>query len=368
VSGGQECDDWEENVISRLLEELRNSDIRLWADEGRIHYDAAPGALTPDLAARLREHRAELLRHLERRRAHASDTVGREHVDEPGPRGERRTPAPAEPEASTASAPSADAGIWLRPLIPAAPAPPADAVLYVLPPAGAGPSMFQHWSDGVPPGLDVVLVHAPGREDRLDEAPYTRVGPLADRIAEAIAGHDDRPVVLFGHSAGALVAREVAKRMTQLPPASARPRLRLLVVAGSPTPDTVTGREHLMDDDQLVQALTAWGGTPGEITGDSDVYSVFLPCLRGDLSVVADSRTELTDRERLGVPVLALAGTGDPVVSYEESRAWRHWTTAGFHIHRIPGTHFFPATAATDIFACILRALARHPGKVRLSY
>lgn len=349
-------------MISRLLEELRDSDIRLWADEGRIHYDAAPGALTPDLVARLREHRAELLRHLERRRAHASDTAGSEHVDEPG-----RTPAPAGHEEGAPSSRSADAGIWLRPLVPAAPAPPADAVLYVLPPAGAGPSMFQHWSDEVPPGLDVVLVHAPGREDRLDEAPYTRVGPLADRIAEAIAGHDDRPVVLFGHSAGALVAREVAKRMAHRPPAPARSRLRLLVVAGSPTPDTVTGREHLMNDDQLVQALTAWGGTPGEITGDSDVYSVFLPCLRGDLAVVADSRTELTDQERLGIPVLALAGTGDPVVSYEESRAWRHWTTAEFRIHRIPGTHFFPATAGADIFACILKALARQPGKVRLS-
>ncbi|MFD0850907.1 phosphopantetheine-binding protein, partial [Actinomadura adrarensis] len=70
-------------------------------------------------------------------------------------------------------------GRWLKPLVSHG----GETLLYVIPAAGVGPSAFRDWAREVPEGLDVVVVHTPGRENRLGEAPYTEVGPLADRIA-----------------------------------------------------------------------------------------------------------------------------------------------------------------------------------------
>ncbi|GAB2810510.1 alpha/beta fold hydrolase [Streptomyces daliensis] len=323
-------------MIPHLLEDLRKRDILIWAEAGRIRYDAAPGALTPEVVGRLREHREEILRHLERD-GDLPDAAQDAHV-------------PSGPEGGGGGE------IRLRPLLREAGGAGANgtgtarAVVFVLPPAGAGPAMFQRWREEVPADLDVVLVHAPGREERLEEAAYTHVAPLADRVAEAVGSYDDRAFVLLGHSAGALVAREVARRVGS-------PRLRLLAVAGSPAPDAVTGDEAEADDGTLLDAMAAWGGTPGEILADPDACSVFLPCLRADLSVVASCRKSPEARERLDIPVIAFSGTEDQVVTHEEMRDWRHWTDGSFRIHRVPGGHFFPVTSGAAIFASITRAL-----------
>jgi hypothetical protein len=100
--------------------------------------------------------------------------------------------------AAPATAASGRGGGWLKTLTDGG-----DALLFAVPAAGAGPSVFRPWRDVAPPGLTIVVVHMPGREERLDETPYSEVGVLADRIAEHVRLRaDGRPFGLFGHSAG----------------------------------------------------------------------------------------------------------------------------------------------------------------------
>ncbi|NUT52800.1 MAG: thioesterase, partial [Saccharothrix sp.] len=105
--------------------------------------------------------------------------------------------------------------------------------LFCLPHAGAGASAFRRWRDVFPPGVDVQPVQLPGREDRIGEPPATDAHALVEELASALAGAADRPFVLFGHSMGALLAAELARR---LPPT-------LLVLSGRAAPVELPPRE-----------------------------------------------------------------------------------------------------------------------------
>ena len=50
--------------IAALLSDLRERDIRLSADGERLRCNAPAGALTPDLSALIREHKAQILEFL----------------------------------------------------------------------------------------------------------------------------------------------------------------------------------------------------------------------------------------------------------------------------------------------------------------
>src|SRR2546421_377659 len=52
-----------------------------------------------------------------------------------------------------------------------------------------------------------------GRQDRRHEPFLTSIGAMADRVADLLRDKTDRPLALFGHSMGAMVAYETARRL-----------------------------------------------------------------------------------------------------------------------------------------------------------
>ena len=96
--------------------------------------------------------------------------------------------------------------------LPAAWFPNADGVagrrLFCFPHAGGGASQPLDLS-----GWAAVPVRLPGRESRLAEAPFERMGPLVAALADNIEPYLDRPFAFFGHSMGAVVAFELAREL-----------------------------------------------------------------------------------------------------------------------------------------------------------
>ena len=79
--------------------------------------------------------------------------------------------------------------------------------LFCFPHAGGGarqPVSLAGWA--------AVPVRLPGRESRLAEAPFERMGPLVAALADNIDSYLDRPFAFFGHSMGAAIAFELAAR------------------------------------------------------------------------------------------------------------------------------------------------------------
>jgi pyochelin biosynthesis protein PchC len=101
-------------------------------------------------------------------------------------------------------------GSWLRGFHPA---PPGAPRLVCLPFAGGSASFFHPLSAALP-DVEVLAAQYPGRQDRLSEPPVADLGAMADAVA-AEQPADSARTVLFGHSVGALVAYEVARRLIE---------------------------------------------------------------------------------------------------------------------------------------------------------
>jgi pyochelin biosynthetic protein PchC len=199
-----------------------------------------------------------------------------------------------------------------------------------LPHAGGTAGFYLSWAANAPADLEVLAVQYPGREDRITEPCPSDLDELASAIAAALAPLADRPLVLFGHSLGAIVAYEVARIFQP----------DHLVVSGRRAPsDPPGGDVHRRPDLDMVDELVRLGGTGSALLRQPEARSVFLPAIR------ADFRLAETYRHRPGpepsCPLTAVIGTGDTEVNAAQARRWATHTTADFALHLLPGGHFY---------------------------
>lgn len=231
------------------------------------------------------------------------------------------------------SEPHTVAGRWL---LRFPPRPHARLRLVCVPGAGCSAAMFHGWADLLPDEVEVCAVQPPGRGSRIREAPCARMEPLADALAEAVLAESDRPVVLFGHSLGALIAYEVADRLCRH-----GEFVTALVVAAHKAP--ALGRAgvgyHRLSDDDLISMVDAMGGVPGGTLAHPEIRRLALPALRADFEL--DHGYEFRVRPPLPIPISVFGGDADAGVPLGQLAAWRAHTTGDFRLRMVSGGHFF---------------------------
>ncbi len=84
--------------------------------------------------------------------------------------------------------------------------------LFCFPYAGGGAAAYAGWREALPQ-LDVLPVKLPGREGRFREPPIKRIDALVERLSDALLPFFDTPFAFFGHSMGAIIAFELARRV-----------------------------------------------------------------------------------------------------------------------------------------------------------
>jgi surfactin synthase thioesterase subunit len=212
------------------------------------------------------------------------------------------------------------------------------ARIVAFPWCGAGASVYRRLAASLSDRIDLVAVQLPGREDRYAERRLLRMDDIVHDVIGDIIPLLDRPVTLFGHSMGALVAYEVAlalREHTGQEPTS-------LIVSGHGAPQC--GRPgnhcwHAVDDETFVSNLRTLGGTPGALLDDPSTLRAYIPTLRADYEVVETYRPR--PARPLTCPVLACAGGKDKEVSPETIHAWMRYTTGPCEIHWFSGDHFY---------------------------
>jgi hypothetical protein len=180
----------------------------------------------------------------------------------------------ALPERAAAE-PVAIDGRWLR-CYRRQPSPRLRVVCF--PHAGGSASFFHPWLADLPPDVELVAAKYPGREDRMPEPPVDGVPELADALTDALRRSADAPLALFGHSLGAAVAYEVARRLERRGDAGGP---ALLAVSSFPGPQRVTrGMLHQASDETLADEVRRLGGTHAIALEHPELRALVLPVLR----------------------------------------------------------------------------------------
>ena len=202
--------------------------------------------------------------------------------------------------------------------------------LFCFPHAAGGASVFAGWS-GVCP------VRLPGRESRLAEAPFERMAPLVEALANAIASYTEQPFSFFGHSMGAVVAFELARELRR----RGLPLPRILIASGARAPQF--RRDHVPQpdptDEELLAQLRGLEGTPNAILSDPLALRAILPAIRADVRLYR--RYVYAEDAPLACPIRACGGMEDAHVTLQHLEAWREQTTADFEVRQFPGGHFY---------------------------
>lgn len=239
--------------------------------------------------------------------------------------------------------------LWLRRFHPA---PGASTRLVCLPHGGGSASFYFSMSQALSPHVDVLAVQYPGRQDRRDEPSLTDLHVMADHIADALDGWTDRPLTLFGHSMGSILAFEVARRLQDQDT-----RVRMLFLSGARPPHMVRDDGvHRLSNEGLVRHLKELKGTELSLLSDDEILPLILPVIRCDYTAVESY--VYRDGPPLTCPILALVGDDDPAVSPDEGLGWAGYTAAPSDLLVFPGDHFYLIGEQKAVVAAIRERVA----------
>lgn len=215
----------------------------------------------------------------------------------------------------------------------------ARTVLVCFPPGGGAVTAYRSLAGLIGPGTTVFAVQYPGRQDRYADEPVGVLTDLAAAIADDLLSWPagTRPA-LFGHSMGATVAYETARRLADAGRAPAH-----LFVSGRPMPAYLeSGRVHLGTDADLIVELERLANDPASVAilrEEPGLAELVLPAVRADYTAVETYRHRPGDP--LPCPITALVSTEDPTVTVEQAGEWASYTTADFDLVTFPGAHFY---------------------------
>lgn len=185
--------------------------------------------------------------------------------------------------------------------------------------------------------VTVGAVELPGRGRRFGESPPESLEEVAGEAADVLEPElrDDLPVNLFGHSLGAHVAMETARRLEN------RGRIpdRVVVSGTQPSLPDDDKLRHEMSDEQLLEELEEIGGTPEEVMEQEELLELYLPVIRADFRLV--ETREMKPELELEAPILAVGGTSDPELDLSGLTEWEDYTTGDFRCEMFPGGHFY---------------------------
>lgn len=209
--------------------------------------------------------------------------------------------------------------------------------LVCFPFAGGGTSVYHGWAGRLPAGVELCAVKLPGRESRLAEPRIDRVGALLDVLTPALRPVLDRPFAIYGHSMGALVGFEWARR---------------LVGEGGPAPAHFFAAAHRaphlpdrlppitdLSDAAFIRETRRRYGAASEALCDPDLAALLLPALRADCRLCDHYRFE--EGVTLTCPITALGGRSDTSAPLADLRGWAGHTTGRFEMACYDGGHFF---------------------------
>lgn len=229
-------------------------------------------------------------------------------------------------------------------------------LLHALPSGGGSTALFAGWARALHPHAETVPLELAGRGRRIAEHPPQTLTAHTDALLAARTPPPGRRWVLFGHSFGALLAADWAARAH-----AAGRGPDLLVVSGAAPPWLHSTAAALdLPEDELWPALERLGGIPDQLRANPVARRLLGRALTADIRAAARHRPAAP--APASCPVLAVRGTGDPLVTEALGRRWADASDGRFDYRELPGGHFY-RSGLDDLLPLLTAALT--PSAVR---
>ncbi|MER9364285.1 alpha/beta fold hydrolase [Mesorhizobium sp. M0500] len=231
------------------------------------------------------------------------------------------------------------------------------------PHGGGSVQSFRNWPDYLPDDVELICLDLPGRGKRSAEAAIRRMDVLVPMVIEALRAYSDRPFVFFGHSAGALVAYEIARSLEE----AGRPSPFHVVVSAHPSADLPPEEPPMYkyEDDKLTDVIRTLGMVPKRALANEKLLLDFiLPPLRADFELA-----ETYDRNRatpLKAAITAMGGVKDQI-NTNDLDEWRRLTTSRFARIMFDSDHFFTHSMTEEVVGSLLREVGEVKGQLPAS-
>lgn len=230
-------------------------------------------------------------------------------------------------------------------------------VIILLHGAGSSSAMYSTWVTRLRSFATVVAPNFPRRAMNMQEDSASHIYDIVNLVAKEISRLDGcRPVIIFGHSMGAVVAFELARMLDVLGHS-----IKGLILAASRAPHDLNNcvmEWHLLPDEDLINRLKELGGTPDEVWQETELHQLILPVVRSDFKILSLYRPDAESiRSSLGVDVQILGGSDDPIVSHSNLQRWAEILDDNVDVSVFCGNHFFIFEHADKIIELIKRKI-----------
>lgn len=221
--------------------------------------------------------------------------------------------------------------------------------LFCFPFAGGLASYYFSFEHFVPTDVELVAVQYPGRFAS-DNIGVNSINELINFIYSEINTLFDKPFSFFGHSMGAIVAYELAKKLQN----NFQSLPQYLFLSGRSSPDTKISKSniHTLNDIEFTNKLKSLNGIPIELI-NNNIFQQFLPTIRNDIKII--ETWELNNRVKLKIPLVLFNGDSDPEVEINTIDNWSLFTSEELASYIFSGNHFFINQHKKEIFNLIFK-------------
>lgn len=226
--------------------------------------------------------------------------------------------------------------------------------LICFPHAGGGASSFVRWCSFFPNSIDLIRVQLPGRENVADITPFTCMENAVNFLLPQILQIADRPIALYGHSMGALLAFEIARALHNI----GKPPINLFV-SGRRAPHRSSRHKflHQLSDIALLDNLEKMAPNTASLR-NSQLRRYALRVVRADLELC--EKYNYRGADKLCCPISAFSSDADPFVSMDDILAWADETISYFEVRSFKGDHFFNHKHRSEIAEIITKTICEH--------
>lgn len=222
--------------------------------------------------------------------------------------------------------------------------------------SGGSSAFFYSWLNKIPHTVDLLTVELPGRGSNLDESLLYDMQTVVSKLLEHMTDYLDKPFIFFGHSMGALLCFELAKALKfhdlALP--------LHLIISGCKAPQNMCNKKPIyhLSDQEFIQELKLYNGTPEEVLTNRDIIEFFLPIIRADMTIT--DKYKFIDNIPLHCNITAIGGREDTTVSEIDVEGWAQHTTLKFENYILPGGHFFIKTSLNQVLYIVNQIIEEH--------